>query len=73
MPETIQHQLWELIPTIIYFVVGIALFGISIWLMGRIAPFSIRKEIEEDQNVALAVLMGSTLLGLAIILSSVIR
>lgn len=73
MPETIQHQLWELIPTIIYFVVGIALFGISIWLMGRIAPFSIRKEIEEDQNVALAVLMGSTLIGLAIILSSVIR
>ncbi|MGB0717165.1 MAG: DUF350 domain-containing protein [Phycisphaerae bacterium] len=73
MPEQIILQLWELIPTIIYFVVGVILFCFSIWLMSKIAPFSIRKEIEEDQNVALAILMGSALIGIALILSSVIR
>ena len=73
MPEQIQMQLWEIIPTLIYFVVGILLFGFSIWLMGKVTPFSLRKEIEQDQNVALGIVMGSALIGLAIILSSVIR
>ena len=73
MPENIQAQLWELIPTVIYFVVGVILFGFSVWLMGKVTPFCVRKEIEEDQNTALAVIMGSALIGLAIILAAVIR
>ena len=46
MPQSvqlmIQTQLWELIPTVIYFVVGLVLFGISILLMEKFSPFSIR-------------------------------
>lgn len=73
MPEQIMYQVWELIPTAIYFLVGLLLFGFSIWVMNRATPFSVRKEIEEDQNVALAIVMGSALIGLAIILAAVIR
>ncbi|MDX2197763.1 MAG: DUF350 domain-containing protein [Phycisphaerae bacterium] len=73
IPEIVKLQLWELLPTVVYFVVGVLLFGGAIWLMGRIMPFSIRKEIEEDQNVALAILMSSFLISIAIILASVIR
>ncbi|HEX3584328.1 MAG TPA: DUF350 domain-containing protein, partial [Thermoanaerobaculia bacterium] len=36
-------------------------------------PFSIRKEIEEDQNISLAILIGSVMLGLAIIIASTIH
>ena len=38
---------------------------IIIWIIGKISPFSIRKEIEEDQNTALAVLLASIILGIA--------
>lgn len=76
MPEsvqlTIQTQLWELIPTVIYFVVGLLLFGLSILLMEKVSPFSIRKEIEEDHNVALGILMGGMMIALAIVLAAAI-
>ncbi len=73
MPEEIVKELWQLIPTVIYFLVGLGMFGFSVWLMEKVTPFSIRKEIEEDQNVALGITLGSTLIGLAIILAAVIR
>ncbi len=73
MPEEIVKELWQLIPTVIYFLVGLGMFGFSVWLMEKVTPFSIRKEIEEDQNVALGITIGSTLIGLAIILAAVIR
>ena len=72
MPDTVIVQLWELIPTVIYFVVGLILFGLSILLMETFAPFSIRKEIEEDQNVALGILMGGMMIALAIVLAAAI-
>jgi uncharacterized membrane protein YjfL (UPF0719 family) len=73
MPAEVVKDLWQLVPTIIYFLVGLVLFGFSVWLMDKVAPFSIRKEIEEDQNTSLGVLMGSTLIALAIILSAALK
>ncbi len=72
MPQKIIDQLWEIIPTIVYFVVGLGLFGISVMIMNWVTPFSIRKEIETDQNTSLAILMGSALIGIAIILGSLV-
>ena len=73
MPETVINELWGLVPTVIYFFVGLALFGLGIVVMEKVTPFSIRKEIEEDHNVALSVIMGAALLGLALILSAAIK
>jgi uncharacterized membrane protein YjfL (UPF0719 family) len=36
-------------------------------------PFSLRKEIEEDQNVALGVVLGAVVIGIAIIVAAAIR
>lgn len=72
MPESIVTQLWELVPTVIYFIVGLLLFGLSVWIMERVSPFSIRKEIEEDQNVALGIIMGACMISLAIVLAAAI-
>jgi len=38
--------------------IGLVVFGIAFWVMNKLSPFSIKKEIEEDQNVALAIIMG---------------
>lgn len=76
MPEWLDHQNLKLviiIETLLYAVIGITIFGISIWLMEKITPFSIRKEIEEDQNTSLGIIMGSVIIGIAIILASVLK
>ncbi len=73
MPELVRQELWELIPTVIYFVVGLVLFGLSVWVMEKVTPFSLRKEIEEDQNVALGIVIGSALIALSIVLAAVIK
>lgn len=57
----------------VYAIVGILAFGIATFVLTRILPFSIRKEIEEDQNVALGVILGAVYLGLAIIVAAAIH
>lgn len=52
--------------------VGVVVFAAAFWLMTKVAPFSFRKEIEEDQNTALAVMIGSVILGLSIIIASAV-
>ena len=59
--------------TVGYTVFGIAAFGVAFWMIVKITPFSIRKEIEDDQNTALAILIGSVILGLSIIIASTIH
>lgn len=77
MPDSVREalisDLWSLIPTMVYFVVGAIMFGVSIWIMAAIAPFSVTKEIEEDQNTSLGIIMAGVLIGLSIIMAAVIR
>ncbi len=57
----------------IFVCIGVVVFLIAFFLMTKIAPFSVKKEIEEDQNTALGVLMGSVIIGLAIIIAAAIH
>ena len=57
----------------LYAIVGILIFGVAFWLMEAVTPFSIRKEIEEDQNTALAILMGAVIIGIAMIISAAVH
>ncbi len=59
-----------LLATIVYSFVGIAVFAVAFFLMVKLAPFSVKKEIEEDQNTSLGILMGSVFIGLAIIIAA---
>ncbi len=51
--------------TVLYTMLGIVLFTLTYWVFSKMFPM--QKEIEEDQNTALAILMGSVMLGIAII------
>jgi putative membrane protein len=72
-----EHMTWENAPTLIglsaaFAGVGLLLFALAFWGMSKLCPFSIRKEIEEDHNVALAIVMASVIIGMAIIVSTAI-
>ena len=58
--------------TAIYSILGVLLMGIAFFLVKLVIPFSIRKEIEEDQNISLAIIIGAVILGISIIIASVI-
>ena len=69
-----QFSTWEpLLSTLMYSVVGIVIFAISYVIMDKVTPFSFRKEIEEDQNTALGVIIGCVFIGLAIIIAAAIK
>ena len=48
-------------------------FALAFLIIVKIAPFSTRKEIEEDQNTALAILIGSVIIGIAMIVASAVH
>ena len=58
--------------TLIFSVVGLAIFALGLWIIVKVTPFSVRKEIEEDQNIALAIIIGSMILGMALIVAAAI-
>jgi putative membrane protein len=52
--------------------IGLVVFGLAFWIMNKLAPFPIKKEIEEDQNVALAIIMAGVIIGISLIISSAV-
>ena len=72
MPE-MAPMVRMIVSSLIFVGIGMVMFLIAFFLMTKITPFSIRKEIEEDQNTALAVVIGAVILGLSHIISAAIH
>jgi putative membrane protein len=72
MESFIDFRVAEIVSTVFYTFLGVVLMGVCWWAINRFTHFSVIREIEEDQNVALAVLIGSVFLSLALIISAVI-
>lgn len=58
--------------TVIYSLVGIVMMGVGFLIIKIFTPFSIKKEIEDDQNISLGIIIGSIILGISIIVAAVI-
>jgi uncharacterized membrane protein YjfL (UPF0719 family) len=52
--------------------IGLAVFGIAFFLIVKLAPFSVRKEIEEDQNISLGIIMAGVFIGISLIIAAAI-
>ena len=62
-----------LLITLVFSLLGILLFGLAFFIIEKISPFSTRKEIEDDQNTALAILIGSVIIGIALIVAAAVH
>jgi uncharacterized membrane protein YjfL (UPF0719 family) len=62
-----------MVGTIVYSLLGFVVFYVGFVLFEKFTPFSIRKEIEQDQNVALGIIIGAGLIAFAIIIAAAIR
>ncbi len=61
------------VTTLVFALIGIVLFALAFWIIVKASPFSVRKELEDDQNTALAVVIGAVILGIAIIVAAAIH
>lgn len=62
----------QLVAAVIFTLIGVVFFGVAFFLITKMVPFSIRKEIEEDQNTSLGIIIGSVIIGLALIVASAV-
>ena len=69
----LENLLSTFITTLVFVVLGLIVFALTFLVITKATPFSVRKEIEEDHNVALAVVIASVILGSALIIAAAIH
>ena len=69
-----MNQLPDLIvATLVFSLIGLVLFALAFWIIAKVSPFSIRKELEVDQNVALGIVIGAVIIGIALIVAAAVH
>lgn len=71
-PMGVSLLIRHLVAAAVFSLMGIVIFGASVWVLARLLPFSMRKEIEEDQNTALGVIIAGLFVGIALIIAAAI-
>ena len=61
------------ITTIVFVALGLIVFALAFLVIAKAAPFSVRKEIEDDQNIALAIVIAAVILGSALIIAAAVH
>ena len=64
---------FQLLATAAYSILGLVLFTGAFVFLSKIVKIPIRKEIEEDQNTALAIIIGAAMLGFAWIVAAAVH
>ncbi len=65
-------KLPEVVSTVVYVLLGLVLFVVCYRLFELMTPFSLAKELVEDENAALGTLMAGVAIGLSIIVAAAI-
>ena len=68
-----DNLLTNVIAAAVFALLGIALFGLAFYLIEKMTPGVLWKEIMEDQNTALGVLVGLMAVGISIIIAAAIH
>ena len=68
-----ENLLPVVVTTLVFVVLGLIVFALAFLVITKAAPFSVRKEIEDDQNIALAIVVGSVILGSALIIAAAVH
>jgi putative membrane protein len=71
---TIPEIHWApMVAALVYSVIGLAIFAVAFVLVDRLTPYQLWKEIIDEHNTALAIIVGAVAIGISIIISSAIR
>ena len=65
--------LHQLIVAAVFSILGLVILGLVWLILVKVLPFSLRKEMEDDQNTALGIVLGCLILGISIIIAAAIH
>jgi len=66
------HPLY-IVNAVIYAAVGILIFVAAFVILDKVTPYHLWKEIVEDKNLALAILLGAMSIGMCIIIAAAVH
>lgn len=71
---TIPEIHWApMVAALVYAVLGLIVFGVAFVVVDKLTPYHLWKELIDEKNSALAIVVGSVAIGMSIIVSSAIR
>ena len=59
--------------SIVFSIIGVVIFWLSFVMIDTLTPYNLWKEISEDRNTALAIIVGAMSLGICTIIAAAIH
>ena len=66
-------QLNNVVNALVYAAIGIVIFAGAFLIIDKVTPYNLWKEIVQEHNMALAILVGAMSLGICIIIAAAIH
>jgi uncharacterized membrane protein YjfL (UPF0719 family) len=66
-------QLSNVVNAIVYAAIGIVIFAGAFLVIDKVTPYNLWKEIVQEHNTALAILLGAMSLGICVIIASAVH
>lgn len=63
----------EVVATIFYTLLGLGLFIVSYIIIDWLSPIDLHEEMAEKGNIAVAIVIGSVMISLALLIASIIQ
>ena len=70
--DWISQYLRPIVDSVVYSILGTLILCAAIWFVELIIPFSVKKEIEVDQNTSLGIILGAFIIGISLIIAAAI-
>jgi uncharacterized membrane protein YjfL (UPF0719 family) len=64
---------YPLVNALVFAVLGIVIFVVAFAILDKLTPYHLWKEIVEDKNIALAILIGAMSIGMCIIIAAAVH
>jgi len=62
-----------MVAALAYATIGLVIFGLAFIVVDRLTPYHLWKEIVDEKNTALAIVVGAVAIGISVIVSAAIR
>ncbi len=71
---TIPEIHWApMVAALVYATIGLVIFAVAFLIVDRLTPYHLWKEIIDEHNTALAIVVGAVAIAISIIVSAAIR
>jgi uncharacterized membrane protein YjfL (UPF0719 family) len=66
-------QLNNVVNAVVYAAIGIVIFLVAFLVLDKVTPYNLWKEIVQEHNTALAILLGGMSLGICVIIAAAVH